>query len=95
MRNFLYSLKSLLELLEDKIPIGDNISLVIGAIQCLCDLSEHLCARLMSVSDPVLFCPDQGLYALRRRNERANKYLYTGLFYVSTIAGHKSFKNES
>ena len=54
-------LKSLLELLEEKIHIDDGDSLVLGAMQCLYDLSRHLRVRLMAVSDPVLFCPDQGL----------------------------------
>lgn len=59
--NCLSLLKSLLELLEDKIHTDDDVGLVLGAMQCLCDLSCHLCIRLMAVSDPVLFCPDQGL----------------------------------
>ena len=54
-------LKSLLELLEDKVNFDDDGSLVLGAMQCLYDLSRHLRVRLMAVSDPVLFCPDQGL----------------------------------
>ena len=54
-------LKSLLEFLEDRIPVSNDPDLVLGAIQCLCDLAHHLHVRLVSVSDPVLFCPDPGL----------------------------------
>jgi len=55
------STKSLLELLEDKVHVGDDVTLVLNAIQCLCDLSHHVHVRLMTVADLVLFCPDQGL----------------------------------
>ena len=61
MMNFLSSPQSLLELLEDKIHTDDDVGLVLGAMQCLRDLSCHLRVRLMAVSDPVLYCPDQGL----------------------------------
>ena len=55
-------LKSLLEFLEDRIQLSNDPDLVLGAIQCLCDLAHHLLVRLVSVSDPVLFCPDPGLW---------------------------------
>lgn len=56
-----FFIKSLLELLEDKVLVDDDVTLVLNAIQCLCDLSHHVHVRLMAVSDLVLFCPDQGL----------------------------------
>ena len=54
-------LKSLLEFLEDRLQLSNDPDLVLGAIQCLCDLAHLLHVRLVSVSDPVLFCPDPGL----------------------------------
>ena len=56
-----YQLKSLLELLEEKSNVGDEASLTLGAIHCLCDLNHHVLVRLMAVCDLVLFCPEQGL----------------------------------
>ena len=56
-----YQLKSLLELLEEKSNVGDEASLTLGAIRCLCDLNHHVLVRLMAVCDLVLFCPEQGL----------------------------------
>ncbi|KAJ7384922.1 hypothetical protein OS493_018609 [Desmophyllum pertusum] len=58
-------LQSLLELLEDEIHVGDDVTLVLGAMQCLCDLSHHVHVRLMTVSDLVLFCPDQDCWKYR------------------------------
>ena len=55
-------LKSLLEFLEDRIQVSNDPDLVLGATQCLSDLAHHLRVRLVSVSDPVLFCPDPGLW---------------------------------
>ncbi|CAH3027837.1 unnamed protein product, partial [Porites evermanni] len=58
-------LQSLLELLQSKIPIDDDTSIVHSALQCLCDLTHHLYVRLTAVSDPVLFCPDQDCWKYR------------------------------
>ena len=58
---FFFTWKSLLELLESKIQVDDDTGIVHGALQCVCDLSHHIHLRLTAVSDPVLFCPDQGL----------------------------------
>ena len=46
--------------MEDKVPVNKDSSLTLGAMKCLCDFCQHLHVRLASISDPVVFCPDQG-----------------------------------
>ena len=77
--NYVCSLQSLLELMEDKIHVDDDDAIVLGAMQCLCDLSHHLHVRLTAVSDPVLLCPDQGLYNTLFQ-EIENPFLYRCAF---------------